>query len=265
MTETQVTPITYDTDSQPTESRGTIDTLLNHVSIRRYLPDPIPADVLNTVLAAARRSPTSSNMQAYSFVVVTDAARKARLAELAGNQSYIADCPVFIAVCADTYRLERAAEMHDRSLARNLENTLVASVDAALAGMSLATAAESVGLGSVMIGGMRNHPAEVAELLNFPPGVYVVYGMCLGYPNAEQVPPQKPRLAAGLVVHHEQYDRRHIEADLATHDAELAAHYRSQGRTTPDAAWTGVIADKFSQPKRPDLRHTLEAMGFSFE
>lgn len=243
----------------------TIDTLNQHVSIRRYSERPIDDEMLMAILRAARRSPTSSNMQAYSFVVVRNPERKQRLSELAGNQRHIVDCPVFVAICADITRLRRAAEMHGAALAQNTENTMVATVDAALAGMSLATAAESFGLGTVMIGGMRNHPAEAAAELGLPDGVFVVYGMCIGWPDEEKIPPQKPRLPEELIIHFEQYDDSDTTEALNAHDAELAAHYRSEGRETPDDAWTGVIAKKFSRAQRPHLKATLEAMGFSFD
>lgn len=246
-------------------SKSTLDTLNNHVSIRKYTDQDIDQSLLEALLNAARRSPTSSNMQAYSLVVVRDTAKKAKLAEYAGNQKQVAECPVFVAVCADVWRLKQAAEMHGTNLAQNLENTLIATVDATLVGMSLATAAESVGLGTVMIGGMRNHPAEVADLLNLPKGSFVVYGLCLGWPDEESIPPQKPRLPEDLVIHYESYDQSDTADKLQQHDAELAAHYNSLGRNLHGSAWSGVIADKFNTPKRPFLREVLTKMGFSFE
>lgn len=241
----------------------TIATLNEHVSIRKYQDTPIDEELLLTLLRSAQRSPTSSNMQAYSFVVVRDPETKLTLSELAGNQQHIIDCPVFVAVCADISRLAVACEMHGTSLARNTENMLVATIDAAIAGMSLATAAESVGLGTVMIGGIRNHPREAAELLGLPDGAYVVYGMCLGWPALR--PAQKPRLSDDAMIHFERYSENDTAAMLADYDADLAEHYRSEGRTTPDAAWTGVIAKKFSHPRRADLREVLTDLGFCFD
>jgi len=241
-----------------------ITTLNNHVSQRRYTDQDIDAETIRTLINAARRSPTSSNMQAYSFVVVRDPVTKKRLSELTGNQSHVAECPVFIAICADISRLMKACELHGETLARNTENLLVATVDAALVGMSLATAAESTGLGTVMIGGIRNHPGEVAELLGFPEGVYVVYGMCLGYPAKELT--QKPRLPEDVVIHHERYNTTaDVEAALHQYDEDLAAHYRDTGRKSVDAAWTAIIAEKFSRPQRPHLRRVLEKLGFRFD
>jgi nitroreductase len=246
-------------------SAPVIDTLNQHVSIRRYTDEPVGDDILRMILNAARRSPTSSNVQAYSLVVVRNPETKKQLAALAGNQKHIEQCPVFVAICADITRLRQAAAMHGTTLAQNTENTMIATVDAALAGMSLATAAESLGLGTVMIGGMRNQPAQVADVLHLPNGVFVVYGLCIGYVEEDKRPQQKPRLPENLIIHYEHYDTADTTPQLQAHDAELAAHYRSEGRETPDAAWTGVIAEKFSQPQRPHLRDTLEKIGFRFD
>ncbi len=244
-------------------SSSVLETLEGHVSIRRYRDEEISEATLERLWAAAQRSPTSSNMQAYSLVVVRAAARKARLAELAGGQAHVAECPIFLAICADIRRLQRACSHQGATLAKNTENTLVATIDAALVGMSLCLAAESIGLGAVMIGGMRNQPAAVAAELALPSGVYVTFGLCLGWP-AEQ-PPQKPRLPLSLIVHHEQYNETALDSALREYDAALAAHYRQEGRNSPEAAWTGVIARGFSRPRRADLRPTLEKMGFSFD
>ncbi|MCA9881628.1 MAG: NADPH-dependent oxidoreductase [Anaerolineae bacterium] len=246
-------------------SKSTLDTLNNHVSIRRYTNQDIDQSLLEALLNAARRSPTSSNMQTYSLVVVRDPEKKAKLAEYANNQRQVAECPVFVALVADTFRIQAAAELHGSSVAQNLENSLTSIIDAALVGMSLSTAAESVGLGTVMIGAMRNHPAEVAELLNLPHGAFVVYGLCLGWPDEEQIPPQKPRLPEELVIHYERYDDSNTATQLQQHDAELAAHYESLGRNLNSAAWTGVVADKYSNPRRPFLREVLTKLGMNFE
>jgi nitroreductase len=236
-----------------------------HVTIRAFTDQPMSDELVQALLNAGRRSPTSSNFQTYSIVVVRNPETKKQLAVLAGNQKHIETCPVFFAFCADISRLAYACEMHEAALMKSLETTMVSSIDAALVGMSVQTAAESFGLGAVMIGGMRNHPQQVADLLGFPPGVYVVYGMCVGWPDVGQIPAQKPRLPEELVIHYEQYNTADPCDRLDQYDRDLAAHYGSQNRNLNEAAWTGVVADRLSQPRRPNLRSELEAMGFEFK
>ena len=88
-----------------------LDLIHLHGSARRYKPDPVPVETIEAIVSAAQRTSTSSNMQAYSVVAVIDAAKRARLAELCGNQEHIARAPVFLAWCADLARLDRACEL----------------------------------------------------------------------------------------------------------------------------------------------------------
>jgi FMN reductase (NADPH) len=247
------------------ESKSVLETLNNHVSIRKYIEKSIPDDLILKILNSARRSPTSSNLQAYSIIVIKDQNKKDQLAILAGNQDFISETGVFLAICADINKLETATKLHQKSLGKNLENTLVSIVDASLVGMSISTAAESVGLGVTMIGGMRNNPREVIELLELPKGVFVVFGMAIGWPDKELLPKQKPRLPEEAVIHFEKYHNEGIEELLIEYDKQLSEHYQSENRNTPDHAWTGIIASRFDVPRRPELRSILEDNGFKFD
>ena len=248
-----------------THSTSVIDIQSQHVTIRDFLDKDVSKETVTTILAAARRSPTSSNAQVYSIVVVRDPETKKTLAQLAGNQKHVETCPVFFAFCADISRLSAACKMHGTELVRGYETTLVSSVDAALVGMSANTAAESLGLGAVMIGGMRNHPEQVAQTLGLPDGVYVVFGMCVGWPNEETRPAQKPRLADDLVIHYETYNTADPSSQLADYDRALAEHYEAQGNNLDEAAWTGPIAKRLSHARRTNLRPELEQLGFKFD
>lgn len=233
-------------------------------SVRSFKPDPLPDGWLEAILEAARRAPTSSNMQSYSIVVVEDPATKAELAKVANGQQHIIDCPVFLALCADLTGPAQACAQHGETFhGHTLEAGLVASVDAALVGMTASLVADSLGLGSVMIGAMRNDARRAAELLGLPEGVYLVFGLCLGW--AGKPPAAKPRLPADAVVHRERYDPEARARHIAAYDRTLAEHYRGQGRQTPDEAWSAPIAQKFSKPLRAHLRQQLAERGFPLE
>ncbi|HEX2396864.1 MAG TPA: nitroreductase family protein [Solirubrobacteraceae bacterium] len=51
-------------------------------AMRRLKPDPVPDELLEKLVEAATWAPSGGNLQAYSFVVVTDRGQMARLAEL---------------------------------------------------------------------------------------------------------------------------------------------------------------------------------------
>ena len=241
----------------------TIELLHKRVSVRKYSDEPVPQEMIDAVLSAAFRAPTSSNIQAYSVVVVRDQDIKDELSVLTGNQRWVAQTPVFLAFCADLRGMEGALERHEHDLDNNnLEIGLVSSIDATLVGMSAYLAAESVGLQGLMIGGVRNDTKSVAKALGLPSKVYCVFGMCLGFPG--EVPKLKPRMAFDHMVHHDQYDADKLHAGLDAYDKALADHYRSLGRETTDASWTDDIDSKIAEPRRDDLMEALKDLGFDF-
>lgn len=237
--------------------------LHDRVSVRRFSDEHVSDAACNAVLEAAFRAPTSSNIQSYSVVIVRDAERRAQLAEVVGNQRHVAECPLFLAFCADLTRIDHAMRERGHSLDdNNLEVGLVSSIDAALVGMSAYVVADSFGLKGVMIGGARNDPPTMARILGLPPRVFCVFGMCLGYPD--EAPQQKPRMNFEAMVHHEQYDADKMTAQVADYDRALGEHYRSQGRPTNDASWSEDVATKFAARPRDTLRASLASMGFDF-
>lgn len=250
----------------------TIDLIHHHGSVRNYKPDPVPAETIEAIVAAAQRTSTSSNMQAYSVVAVTDAATRSRLAALCGGQEHIAQAPVFLAWCADLARLDRACALRGYiQVADYVENFLVAAVDAVIAAQTAALAAEAQGLGICFIGSIRNNTQDVIELLELPRLTFPVTGMTLGWPAAE--PPIRPRLPLSAVLHWERYDADH-DAELAEYDQAMAATGIYGGRQVPvpgkpgvveDYGWTEHSARRVSQAVRTELRAVLEAQGFALK
>ena len=128
-----------------------IDSLLRHRSVRAYKSDELPVGVLEILVTAAQSAATSSNMQAWSAVAVTQPDIKTALAVVAGRQAHIEQCPLFLVWVADLSRLERVGLAAGQSLEAlpYLETFLVAAMDAAIAAQNAAVAAESLGLATV--------------------------------------------------------------------------------------------------------------------
>mgnify|MGYP005730325015 FL=1 len=82
-------------------SSETIDVLNRRVSVRRFRDEPVSDTLVDEILMAAFRAPTSSNIQAYSVIKVKEPSTRERLAAVAGGQQHVIDCPVFLAFCAD--------------------------------------------------------------------------------------------------------------------------------------------------------------------
>ncbi|MBE9918201.1 oxygen-insensitive NADPH nitroreductase [Paenibacillus donghaensis] len=241
----------------------TLSLLMNHRSIRKYKNTPVTDEQLQAIISAAQMASTSSNVQAYSVIAVTEPELKKELAELAGNQAYVRECPVFLVWCADLYRLQQATAepLQGRSsYADTTENFIVATVDAALAAQNAAIAAESLGLGIVYIGGVRNRIAEVSKLLGLPELVYPVFGMCVGV--ADQEPGQRPRLPLESVLHLNGYAKVQSVEAVKAYDDVMQAYLRERTGGKKDTPWSHVMADRLAEPIRLHMKGFLEDKGF---
>lgn len=232
----------------------------SHRSIRKYNDQPISEQLLQEIVSCAQWAPSSHNVQAYSVIIVRSSETKQTLSALCGNQRWVVECPVFLVFCADYYRLKQACEMHGETLAADeIESLLVGAVDTALAAENVLLAARSHGLGGVMIGGIRNKPRDVADVLGLPELTIPIMGMCLGYP-AEDVP-QKPRLPQRAVIHQERYQTERIPEALEEYEQISSEYYsqRSNGQRTE--GWTKQMADYVNKPRRAHVTRFIKEQG----
>jgi nitroreductase len=243
--------------------------LLGHRSTRSYRPDPVPPHTVETLVAAAQSAASSSNLQTWSVVVVEDQARRQRLAEFAGNQTHIREAPLFLVWLADLSRVERLARREARpdEGIHFLDSLLIAAIDAALAAQNAVVALESLGLGSVYIGALRNQPQAVAEELGLPPNVFAVFGLCVGYPDVTAGEDIKPRLRQSVVVHRERYVPTDEVAGIAAYDETLRRFQESQG--LPAIGWCEAVLRRLGSVKalngRDRLVDALRGRGFGLK
>lgn len=257
-----------DSDSLPHVAWSeTLELLLKHRSVRAYTPDPLPVGTLEAMVAAAQSASSSSNLQVWSVVAVEEHARKARLAHLAGNQAHITDCPLFLVWLADLARLARVAAQRDIPYA-GLDYTemfILSVVDATLAAQNAVVAAEALGLGVVYIGGIRNHPLDVAAELQLPPRVFPVFGLCVGVPNDARPADIKPRLPQDAVVHRETYAADQQDAAVERYNQMMTPFYRDQ-QMRVNGDWAQHSARRVAGPQslsgRDTIREALRQLGF---
>lgn len=147
----------------------TLELMKAHRSIRKFMDREVDEETLNAIVGAAQCAPTSHFVQAYTVIRVRDRRKRQAIAQLAGPQVWVAQAPVFLVFCADFNRLEVAGSMHDTAVEKGwAEQFVTATVDAALLAQNVILAAESLGLGGVFIGGIRNDPQTVCDLLEIP-------------------------------------------------------------------------------------------------
>jgi nitroreductase len=250
----------------PAQWNEVLETILSHRSVRGFLPDTLPEGTLELLIAAAQSASTSSNLQFWSVVAVQQSERKSRLAELAGQQQFIREAPLLLVWLADLSRLDRIAAEHQAQVdgTHYLEEFIVGVVDAALAAQSALIAAESLGLGCVYIGAMRNLPEQIAEELALPPHVFAVFGMSVGYPDPARETGIKPRLPQSMVLHREQYSVAPHGDAIDGYNATVREFQREQGMRAID--WTqqcfNRVKDAAALRGRDRMREALRNLGF---
>ncbi|MEE4362286.1 MAG: oxygen-insensitive NADPH nitroreductase [Desulfotignum sp.] len=232
-----------------------------HRSIRKFTDRPVDAELLASLITAAQCTSTSHHVQAYTIIQVTDPGSRQKIADMAGPQPWVAEAPIFLVFCADLNRLVSACRHHKVNPETGwAEQLLVATVDTALVAQSVMLGAESVGLGGVFIGGIRNDPELVCDLLHIPEHAFPVFGMCLGYPDDDPAP--KPRLPLNLVFHQDRFPETVSDREMTAYDLAIQAYYEKRAPKLRDRTWTRQMADFTGQVIRPHMKPFLRKKGF---
>ncbi len=240
-----------------------IDLLKSHRSIRKFSDQAIAPELFHDLIKAGQSAATSSFLQGATIVRVVDKRKRNQIAELAGGQRYVESAAEFMVFCADLKRAGNYCDEQGKTFEGDFtEHFIIATVDVALMAQSLVTAAESVGLGICYIGGIRNNPALVTELLELPQGVYPVFGLCLGYPD--QDPEPKPRLPISVILKQEVYNETGDRDAIAEYDEQIREYYKTRTGGGHGISWTEQVADLLSEKSRPHMKGFLAAQGFKF-
>jgi len=179
-----------------------IDCLMNHRSIRKFKPQALEAETLETLLQAGVRAASAGNLQHYSLIVVDDPEKKKALLDWpeAGPVTYII-------AAVDEYRFKRWAELSKAPFYFDQAvNLFIGYWDAIVALHNIQVAAESLGLGTVYIGTVLS--SDLTAILGTPEYVFPAGMLVVGYPD--ETPELRPRLPLEAVVHFNGY---HIPTD----------------------------------------------------
>lgn len=236
----------------------TIDLMSHHTSIRQFTDEPIRAEQLSSILDAAQGASTSNHLQACSIIRVTDPEKRNQLVEISGGQKWVAQAAEFLVWCVDFHRHQ---QIEPQAILGYSEQFLIGVVDTSLMAENALVAAESLGLGGVFIGGIRNQPDEVVKLLELPEQVFPLFGMCLGHPD--QQPTVRPRLPHALIMHENGYTKT-IDSDLlAQYDADVHRYYTHRPGAGKVLTWSEQIKGIMKKESRPHMLASIQKQGFA--
>ncbi|MFA1542183.1 nitroreductase family protein [Actinomadura monticuli] len=191
------------------------DVLAARRMVRRYRPDPVPAETVEKIAATIRKAPSAGFSQGHRLVVVTDRATRERVAELAEESRYpekwLSVAPVLMVIGV------REDDYHDRytrpdKLIDGKEIEWPAPywwVDSGAFLMLIQLAAIDAGLATGFATVRRKD--ELKALLGIPGDVAVVGVATIGHPREDAVAPsdtarlRSMRKPLGELVHHETW------------------------------------------------------------
>ncbi|MCM3588940.1 oxygen-insensitive NADPH nitroreductase [Mesobacillus maritimus] len=238
-----------------------IETILDHRSVRSFQDRKLSREQVETIVRSAQSASTSSFIQAYTIIGVTDQEKKDKLAEVVGNQPYVANNGHFFVFCADLNRIAVSAAMENKDVTPALQSTekfMVSLIDAALAAQNAAIAAESMDLGICYIGGIRNQLEDVQQILKTPEYVIPLFGLAVGYPA--KINDQKPRLPLEHVYMENEYqqDEDVFKRQLEDYNQIISTYYKERTAGKREDTWTGQMVDMLGQKARMYMKDFVQ-------
>lgn len=244
----------------------TIQSLLNHKTVRFYRDTPVPTEIMDTLLAVALRTATSNGMQQASIIHVKDTEKRAIIAAVC-KQHYVAQAPVLLMFVADQYR-NHAIALEVASQAKHshdVDRFFQGYTDACLMAQSVVVAAESLGLGTTYLGAIHNDTATIIETLQLPQYTFPVLGLLIGYKQQESL--LKPRLDATMRVFEDTYTTfSHYVPQLTATDSAMSQYIDARNPNQPLPAFSVQVGEKMNHvnPMRLKMGQCIVKQGFSF-
>nr|WP_281500683.1 nitroreductase family protein [Gardnerella vaginalis] len=220
---------------------------MNRRSIRAFSNKAIDEATVATLETVAQRAACSQFLNDWSAIRITDASIKQKLSEI-GNQTYIATAPLLYVFIIDQHRNAAIARKNgiDTSsdefmLNKTRYRFTQAQNDVILALHAMETAAESLGLGCVILGSILNSRTQLIDILNLPEYTYPVLGLAIGKPA--QNPELKPRMSANMQIFENTYpaDDAELLENLADFDARVHQYYDLRNASRPVDAFSAQI------------------------
>lgn len=235
-----------------------IELLKNHRTTRHFVKGKTMSTChLQHILEASIQAPTYMNGQHFSIIVIENQGTKEQIVEWTPRNPHIADSSIFLLFCMDFSHVALASQYHHMhfDIENNPDVLMIGTVDVALAMQNAIVAAESLGYGTVCVGGVRHIADQLIKQCRLPKYVYPICGLSIGEVDCTQeVERVKPRLPK---IFHEHYEAIN-QTDIENYDEVMITF--AEARETK--SWSKKFADFYQH--RPNAKTTdwLKEQGF---
>src|SRR6056300_1705121 len=249
------------------------ETILSRGSIRKFSKKNISEELLSLLLMAAHSSPSKSNLQQFSILIIKNDIIKNKIGNIIGKTKWALEAPLFFLFLADIRRNIKIT--NDRGYTHknnNLDTFMNSVIDAALSMQSMITASESIGLGVCPISMIRNIIDEVKNICELPKGVFPIAGLAVGWP--EEKSSISYRLPQDVVIHYNTYNDENLSDKIEEYDVRVfetapisedkQRHVNLYG-VAERGTWSENISRQLSVPERNNFKSWLKSHGFNLE
>ncbi len=243
-----------------------VRTMLDHRSVRKYLPRAPSDEVVRTVVRAGQQAPFASQM--YSILLSRKAARNPFRA------------PLLFTMCVDSHKFEAIMARRGWKMVTNDLTILFFGIeDASLMAENMVVAGRSLGMGSCFLGFAMYQADKLAKRYKLPQRVFPLVQLAMGYPAED--PPPRPRYPMEFTLFEDSYpelsDDMIARAMDQMDEGYLAQDYyrrnkakirleggRRETFSLGSYSWTEHICRKWGQwyPRSTELVKQLELRGF---
>ena len=242
----------------------TIQTQLNHRSIRAFKEQALTKEEVELLVDVARHTATSKFMQAYSISSITDPTLKAAFATIS-KQPYVEKNGHLFLFVVDYHRNVQLTKAQDRpaKLQGTADYFIAGLTDATIAAQNMVVAAESLGMGTVFLGSLHNDAQQIIDLLGLPEYTFPAVGLAVGWPNQE--PQLKPRLPKEIIHMENHYQvLENPLKEIEAYDEEITSYYDTRDLNHRVDRFSKQVADKMETlpPKRLALLEVIQQQGF---
>jgi len=225
-------------------------------SCRSFKPDPVPDEYIDKILDVARWAMSGANGQPWEFVVVKDAATRAKIFEMyrehrnavdamegtrlpeirhpiAGSvqsgQPMFRNAPVIIAICGDPRTLQ-ATVLYAQLVGHERETF---HMNMANVTFLIHLAAAALGLGAQWVSASPTWQTKLKALLGVPEVFSIPQLAPIGYPDYKPAPPYRRKLEE--IVHREKFDMSRFRNDEDIVKSIAALRQRTHATYHPDS------------------------------
>ena len=255
-----------------------IESQLARSTVRDFTQEALVPGTLEVLLATAQSASTSGGLQTYSVLALTKQEDKEKLFSTkesrnaigaidSRNVKVIMSAPVFLIWIADLARVDfllnkiHETTPFDAEILRQTsraEYHLKAIIDTTIAAQAFASAAESMKLGIMYCGAIRQIPVELFEKeFGLPKLTFPIFGMAVGHPSPAASNQQvKPRLQTKTILHNGKYEPTSFNEVLEYNKVYSDGKYNYTERLVERMAvsWT-----------KTNVSNSLRNMGFNFD